>query len=100
MHLNNKDLDKLILHYVGELAKQRHKRGLLLNYTETVAYISSEMMEMARDGRSVTEIMNLGTKILTKKDVMDGVSSMVHEVQVEATCLDGTKLITVHNPIQ
>jgi urease subunit gamma len=96
LHLNNKDLDKLILHYVGELAKQRHKRGLLLNYTEAVAYISSEMMEMARDGRSVTEIMNLGTKILTKKDV----SSMVHEVQVEATCLDGTKLITVHNPIQ
>lgn len=71
-----------------------------LNYVEAVAYISSELLELARDGKEVVELMLLGTKMLTKDDVMDGVADMVHEVQVEATFPDGTKLVTVHNPIQ
>ena len=71
-----------------------------LNYPEAVAYISSELLEMARDGKEVTELMSLGTKILAKEDVMEGVADMIHEVQVEATFPDGTKLVTVHNPIQ
>lgn len=71
-----------------------------LNYVEAIAYISSELLEYARDGKSVVELMSIGTKILTKDDVMEGVADMVHEVQVEATFPDGTKLVTVHNPIQ
>lgn len=100
MHLNSKDMEKLMLHCAGELAKTRRARGLQLNYAEAVAYIASEIMEMARDGKTVAEMMHLGTKLLTREDVMEEVPSMVHEVQVEATCVDGTKLITVHNPIQ
>ena len=84
----------------GNLAKERRERGLKLNYPEAVAYISSELLEMARDGKEVTELMSLGTKILAKEDVMEGVADMIHEVQVEATFPDGTKLVTVHNPIQ
>ena len=78
----------------------RMRREDLLNYVEAVAYISSELLELARDGKEVVELMQLGTKMLTKEDVMDGVADMVHEVQVEATFPDGTKLVTVHNPIQ
>ena len=89
-----------MLHMAGNLAKERRDRGLKLNYAEAMAYISSEIMELARDGKTVTEIMKLGQKILTKKDVMAGVADMIHEVQVEATFPDGTKLVTVHNPIQ
>lgn len=100
MHLNPKEQEKLMLHMAGCLAKERRGRGLKLNYTEAVAYISSELLELARDGKKVTELMRLGTKLLTKEDVMDGVAGMVHEVQVEATFPDGTKLVTVHNPIQ
>ena len=92
--------EKLLLHVAGNLAKERKERGLKLNYPEAVAYISSELMEMARDGREVTELMQLGTTLLTKEDVMEGVADMVAEVQVEATFPDGTKLVTVHNPIQ
>lgn len=99
MRLNPKEQEKLMLHFAGELAKQRKNRGLKLNYVEAVAYISSELLELARDGRSVAELMQLGTKILSVDDVMDGVADMVHEVQVEATFPDGTKLVTVHNPI-
>ncbi len=84
----------------GELAKQRKDRGVKLNYVEAIALISSELLEYARDGKSVVELMTLGTKILSAEDVMDGVADMVHEVQVEATFPDGTKLVTVHNPIQ
>ena len=84
----------------GLLAKERRARGLKLNYVEAVAYISSELLELARDGRDVVELMQLGTKLLTSEDVMDGVPDMIHEVQVEATFPDGTKLVTVHNPIQ
>lgn len=100
MRLTPKEQEKLLLHMAGNLAKERRARGLKLNYPESVAYISSELMEMARDGKTVTELMQLGTKLLTKEDVMDGVADLVAEVQVEATFPDGTKLVTVHNPIQ
>ena len=100
MRLNPKEQEKLMLHMAGNLAKERKERGVKLNYVEAVAYISSELLELARDGQEVVELMQLGTKMLTKADVMDGVADMVHEVQVEATFPDGTKLVTVHNPIQ
>lgn len=100
MRLSPKEQEKLMLHLAGQLAKERRDRGLKLNYPEAVAYISSELMELARDGREVTELMYLGTQILTRDDVMDGVADMVSEVQVEATFPDGTKLVTVHHPIQ
>lgn len=100
MRLTPKEQEKLMLHMAGELAKQRKDRGVKLNYVEAIALISSELLEYARDGKSVVELMTLGTKILTAEDVMDGVADMVHEVQVEATFPDGTKLVTVHNPIQ
>ncbi len=100
MRLTPKEQEKLMLHMAGNLAKERKERGLKLNYVEAVAYISSELMELARDGKKVTELMQLGTKMLTKEDVMEGVADMVGEVQVEATFPDGTKLVTVHNPIQ
>lgn len=100
MRLNPKEQEKLMLHMAGVLARERRERGLKLNYVESVAYISSELLEMARDGKEVVELMQLGSKILTKDDVMEGVSDMVTEVQVEATFPDGTKLVTVHNPIR
>lgn len=100
MRLTPKEQEKLMLHMAGNLAKERKNRGLKLNYPEAVAYISSELLELARDGKEVSELMHLGTKILTKDDVMEGVADMVSEVQVEATFKDGTKLVTVHNPIQ
>ncbi len=100
MRLNPKEQEKLMLHLAGSLAKERRARGLKLNYVESVAYISSELLEMARDGKTVAELMQAGTKILTCADVMEGVAELVHEVQVEATFPDGTKLVTVHNPIQ
>ena len=100
MRLTPKEQEKLLLHLAGSLAKERKERGLKLNYPEAVAYISSELMEMARDGKEVTELMQLGTRILSKDDVMEGVADMIHEIQVEATFPDGTKLVTVHNPIQ
>ena len=99
MRLNPKEQEKLMLHMAGNLAKERKERGVKLNYVEAVAYISSELLELARDGKEVVELMQLGTKMLTKADVMDGVADMVHEVQVEATFPDGTKLVTVHQPI-
>lgn len=100
MRLNPKEQEKLMLHMAGTLARERKERGLKLNYVEALAYISSELLEYARDGKSVVELMQLGTKILTKEDVMNGVQAMIEEVQVEATFPDGTKLVTVHNPIQ
>ncbi|MDR1775478.1 MAG: urease subunit gamma [Actinomycetes bacterium] len=99
MRLNPKEIEKLMLHNAGELAKQRKARGLKLNYVEAVALISSELIEYARDGKSVSDLMELGRQILTVDDVMDGVGAMIHEVQIEATFPDGTKLVTVHNPI-
>lgn len=100
MRLTPKEQEKLLLHMAGNLAKERRERGLKLNYIEAMAYISSELLELARDGKTVVELMQLGTKILTKDDVMDGVPDLLDEVQVEATFPDGTKLVTVHHPIQ
>ncbi len=100
MHLTPKDMEKLMLHTAGELARKRKDRGVKLNYVESIALISSELFEYARDGKTVTELMQLGTKILTVDDVMEGVSEMIHDVQIEATFPDGTKLVTVHNPIK
>lgn len=89
-----------MLHMAGNLAKERRARGLKLNYPESVALISSELLELARDGHDVAELMSLGKQILTRDDIMEGVADMVAEVQVEATFPDGTKLVTVHDPIQ
>lgn len=88
-----------MIHYAGELAKQRKSRGLKLNYPEAIAYITSELLEKARDGMSVTELMSEGRKILSTDDVMGGVAEMIPEIQFEATFPDGTKLVTVHEPI-
>ena len=84
----------------ADLARRRQARGLKLNYPEAVAIITYEIFEGARDGKSVSELMDSGTRILTRADVMDGVSEMIHDVQAEATFPDGTKLVTVHNPIR
>jgi urease subunit gamma len=100
MHLTPHEQGKLLIFMASELAKKRRARGLKLNYPEAVAIISAEVLEAARDGRSVQEIMTLGAAILTRDDVMDGVAEMIHEIQVEATFPDGTKLVTVHDPIQ
>lgn len=101
MRLTPRELDKLMLHYAGELAKKRKERGIKLNYVEAIALISSEIMEMAREGKkSVAELMSEGKKILKPDDVMDGVASMIHEVGVEVAFLDGTKLVTIHTPIE
>ena len=99
MELTPRDKDKLLLFTAALLAERRKAKGLKLNYPEAVALISAEIMEGAREGRTVAEMMTAGTEILTREDVMDGVADMVHEVQVEATFPDGTKLVTVHNPI-
>jgi len=89
-----------LLHVAGELAKKRMARGVKLNYPESIAYISSELMEGARDGRTVAELMQYGATLLTREDVMQGVPEMIHDIQIEATFPDGTKLVTVHNPIR
>lgn len=99
MRLTPRETDKLLLHLAGNLAKERRSRGVKLNYPETIAYISSEIAEMARDGKTVAELMQEGRKLLSADDVMDGVAEMIHEIQVEATFPDGTKLVTVHDPI-
>ena len=100
MKLTPRELEKLQLHAIGELAKERKARGTKLNYVEAIGYISSELHELARDGKTVVELMQLGAKMLTKDDVMPGVPEMIHEVQIEANFPDGTKLVTVHDPIQ
>ena len=100
MHLTPREQDKLMIFVASELAQKRRARGLKLNYPEAMAILSAEILEAARDGKSVAEIMSLGANILTRGDVMDGVREMIHEVQVEATFPDGTKLVTVHDPIQ
>lgn len=100
MHLTPREMEKLMLHTAGNLAKERRARGVKLNYVESIALISSEIMELARDGRTVKELVQLGTTLLRKDEVMDGVAEMVHQVQVEATFDDGTKLVSVHQPIR
>ena len=99
MELTPRDKDKLLLFSAAQLAERRKARGLKLNYPEAVALISFEIMEGARDGRSVADLMSYGREILGRDDVMEGVAEMVDEVQVEATFPDGTKLVTVHSPI-
>jgi urease subunit gamma len=99
MELTPREKDKLLIFVAAQLAQQRKARGVKLNYPESVALISAAIMEGARDGRSVAELMTAGTEILRREDVMDGIPEMVPEVQVEATFPDGTKLVTVHNPI-
>jgi urease subunit gamma len=99
MELTPREKDKLLLFTAALVAERRKARGLKLNYPEAMALISAEIMEGARDGKSVAELMDYGRTILTQDDVMDGIAEMIHEVQVEATFPDGTKLVTVHQPI-
>ncbi len=99
MHLTPREQEKLLIVVAADLARRRIARGLKLNYPEAVAVLTAEIMEAARDGRNVAEIMQMGTKILTRAEVMEGVPEMIHEVQVEATFPDGTKLVTIHDPI-
>ncbi|MFP5042326.1 urease subunit gamma [Parasediminibacterium sp. JCM 36343] len=100
MHLSPRETEKLLLFLAGELAEKRKARGLKLNYPESIALISSRLQEAARDGKSVAELMQFGATILTREDVMEGIPEMIHDVQIEATFPDGTKLVTVHDPIR
>ena len=99
MDLTPREIDKLLLFTAGLVAERRKNRGLKLNYPEAVAYLSLFILEGARDGRSVAALMSTGREILPRSEVMEGVPEMIHEVQVEATFPDGTKLVTVHDPI-
>ncbi len=100
MHLTPREQERLLIHVAADVARRRKQRGLKLNYPEAVAILTAEILELARDGKSVAEIMSLGGRILTQDEVMDGVAAMIHEVQAEATFPDGTKLVTLHDPIQ
>jgi urease subunit gamma len=100
MHLTQREQEKLLIVVAGDLARRRQARGLKLNYPEAVALITAEILEAARDGRAVADCMAFGATILTRDDVMEGVPEMILEVQVEATFPDGTKLVTVHDPIR
>jgi urease subunit gamma len=100
VHLTPREQEKLMIFVAAELARKRQASGLKMNYPEAVAIISSEILEAARDGKSVADIMVLGARILRRDDLMDGIAEMLHEVQVEATFPDGTKLVTVHDPVQ
>jgi urease subunit gamma len=99
MELTPREKDKLLIFTAGLVAERRKARGLKLNYPEAVAYICAAILEGARDGRSVSDLMGYGTTLLTRDDVMEGVAEMIPEIQVEATFPDGTKLVTVHHPI-
>jgi urease subunit gamma len=99
MELTPREKDKLLIFTAGLLAERRKGRGLNLNYPEAVAYISAAILEGAREGRSVQDLMSFGSTLLKRADVMEGVPEMIPEIQVEATFPDGTKLVTVHNPI-
>lgn len=99
MELTPREKDKLLLFTAGLVAERRKARGVKLNYPESIAFIACAVMEGARDGRTVADLMSYGATLLTRDDVMPGIPEMIHEVQVEATFPDGTKLVTVHNPI-
>jgi urease subunit gamma len=99
VHLTPREQEKLMIVVAADVARRRQARGLKLNYVEAMAILSAEVMEAARDGKSVTDIMSFGAAILKREDVMEGVAEMIHEVQVEATFPDGTKLVTIHDPI-
>ena len=100
MHLSPREQEKLLVVVAADVARRRRDRGVKLNYPETVALITAEIFEGARDGRTVAELMSFGTTIVTRDQVMEGVPEMIHEVQVEATFPDGTKLVTVHDPVR
>jgi urease subunit gamma len=100
MHLSPREQEKLLIVVAADVARRRRDRGVKLNYPETVALISAEIMEGARDGRRVADLMSYGTTIVKRSEVMEGIPEMIHEVQVEATFPDGTKLVTVHNPVR
>jgi urease subunit gamma len=100
VHLNPQEQEKLLIVVAADLARRRQARGLKLNYVEAMAILTAEVFEAARDGKSVAEIMSFGARILTRDQVMDGIPEMIHEVQVEATFPDGTKLVTIHDPIR
>src|SRR6185312_9302577 len=100
MHLLPREQEKLMIVVTADLARRRKDRGLKLNHPESVALITYEVLEGARDGKTVAELMQYGTTILTREDVMEGIPEMIHDIQVEATFPDGTKLVTVHNPIK
>ena len=100
MQLSPQEKDKLLIFTAALLAERRKDKGLKLNYPEAVAYITAGILEGAREGQSVAELMSYGTTLLSRDQVMEGIPEMIHEVQVEATFLDGTKLVTVHNPIR
>ena len=99
MDLTPREKDKLLIFTAGLVAERRLARGVKLNYPETIAYISAALMEGARDGRTVAELMHFGTTLLTREQVMEGIPAMIPDIQVEATFPDGTKLVTVHQPI-
>jgi urease subunit gamma len=99
MHLTPREQEKLMIVLAADLARRRQARGLKLNYVEAVAILSAEVMEAARDGKTVAEVMSVGANILSRGEVMEGVPEMIQEVQVEATFPDGTKLVTIHDPI-
>lgn len=100
MHLSPREQEKLLIVVAGDLARRRRDRGLKLNHPETIAFITAELLEAARDGKSVAELMNLGTTFISRDEVMEGVAEMIHDIQVEATFPDGTKLVTVHHPVR
>jgi len=100
MHLTLREQERLMIYVAADVARKRQARGLKLNYPEAVAIITADILEWARDGKSVAEIMTLGASVLGADDVIEGIAGMIHEVQVEATFPDGTKLVTVHDPIQ
>jgi urease subunit gamma len=100
MHLTAREQERLLIYVAADVARRRRGRGLKLNYPESMAILAAEILEWARDGKTVAEIMSLGATVLTASDVMEGIPEMIHEVQVEATFPDGTKLVTVHDPIQ
>ncbi|OLN31997.1 urease subunit gamma [Desulfosporosinus metallidurans] len=100
MHLSPTEKDKLLIYTAGKVARERINRGLKLNYPEAVSLISAELLERIRDGFTVAQLMEMGTKILTRDQVMEGIPEMIEEIQVEGTFPDGTKLVTVHHPIR
>ncbi len=100
MHLTPREQEKLLIHVAAQLARERQRRGLKLNHPEAVAVITAALLEGIRDGRSVSALMSYGATVLTRADVMEGVAEMIPEIQVEGTFPDGTKLVTVHDPIR
>ena len=100
MRLTEREVDKLLIFTAADVARRRRARGLKLNHPEAIALITAEVLEGIRDGRTVSDLMSFGAQILTRDDVMEGVPEMIHEIQVEGTFPDGTKLVTVHDPIR